>query len=210
MEKWKRALEEALGKELPGRQSHRKMLPPGRALEIGREELATVKQSGVLLLVFPSGNELFTCLIRRPGHMKDHAGQVGFPGGKMELYDAGTREAALREAGEEIGIDSSRITVLGALTPLFVAVSRFLISPWVAWSDTEPAFTLNRQEVDKLLLFPLLSFAAEPTIVMEVMETVTGQLRVPAISFDGETIWGASAMILTELTDLIVPLIKVH
>jgi len=208
MEKWKIILEAALREKLPGEESHRKMLPAGRTLHPGNDTFPAVKQSGVLVLIFPSGKELYTCMIRRPAHMKEHAGQIGFPGGKMEPRDAGTRETALREAHEEIGTDQSGITVLGALTPLYVAVSRFQISPWVAWSDGVPQFTLNGQEAEKLLMFPLLSFACNPRTGMINLETVTGPVTVPAISFDGETIWGATAMILTELTDLIRPMVS--
>ena len=88
--------------------------------------------------------------------MKYHAGQIGFPGGKMEKDDPDLSFTAMRETSEEIGIRLEEIQVLGSLSPLFISVSGFLIYPFVAWSPKKPDFTVNYHEVERIIYFPLL------------------------------------------------------
>jgi 8-oxo-dGTP pyrophosphatase MutT (NUDIX family) len=205
---WVTAIGQALEKDLPGDKSHRKMLPPGRTLSIPEEHRKSVTSSGVLLFIYPEKNELFTCLIKRQFHLTHHAGQVAFPGGKMEPTDNGILQAAIRETSEEIGIEHDNIQILGALSSLYIPVSGFLIYPFVAWNAFKPQFILNRDEVDKIILFPLLSHCKSRITTEVFLETHTGGLNVPAILFENEIIWGATAMILTELMDILNPLIN--
>ncbi len=130
--------------------------------------------------------------------MKYHAGQVAFPGGRIEPGET-AMETALRETHEEIGIKPEKIEILGALSELFVDVSGFLIRPFVGWLKEKPRFSINEAEVEKIILFPLLKYrdALEET----ELETVSGVLRVPCFRFEGEIIWGATAMILSEFFD---------
>ncbi len=204
MEEWPLKIARALAQKLPGEKSHRKMLPPGRELDCTPGEQLAVRQSGVLLLLFPIGRELYICLIRRPATMKDHAGQIGFPGGKCEKNDTNPLQTALRESMEEIGILPEKVKILGALSPLYVSVSQFLIHPYVAWSSSKPGFILNSGEVEKLLLFPLSCLLSGQQVTFANVETQTGKLCVPVILHERETIWGATAMILTEFADTIV------
>jgi 8-oxo-dGTP pyrophosphatase MutT (NUDIX family) len=162
-----------------------------------------LKESGVLVVVFPSGEELFTCLIRRPSHMKEHAGQIGFPGGKIEKTDDGPLEAAIRECHEEVGLDPKEITILGSLSSLYIPVSRFLIYPFVAWCPSVPMFKPNASEVEKVLLFPLLFHSSGAGTEWTKMQTFTGWMDVPSIPFEGEIIWGATAMILSEFLEVL-------
>jgi 8-oxo-dGTP pyrophosphatase MutT (NUDIX family) len=203
MNDWFTIIGQALKEVLPGEISHRKMLPPGRELSLPDEIGTGVTSCGVLMLIYPEGNELFTCLIKRQSFLKHHAGQVGFPGGKMEECDVGHLQAAVRETSEEIGIQYDKIQVLGALSPLFIPVSGFMIYPFIAWSPSRPRFTINRDEVEKIILFPLLGFIKNRKTTEVYLETLTGGLKVPAILFDHETIWGATAMILTEFIDML-------
>lgn len=196
-------LKEALRGELPGIDAHNKMLPPGRRLKIIDSELSSVKQSSVLLLLFPEGDRLYICLMKRPSTMKDHPGQVSFPGGKIEKYDVSAEITALREAQEEVGIDPSSIEVLGKLSDLFVEVSKFSIQPFLAWSDQKPAFSVNSGEVEELILLPLDNYLNEDIISETELQTVTGMLSVKFYSYNGQIIWGATAMILTELIDIL-------
>lgn len=196
-------LKEALRGELPGIDAHNKMLPPGRRLKTIDSELSSVKQSSVLLLLFPEGDRLYICLMKRPSTMKDHPGQVSFPGGKIEKYDVSAEITALREAQEEVGIDPSSIEVLGKLSDLFVEVSKFSIQPFLAWSDQKPAFSVNSGEVEELILLPLDNYLNEDIISETELQTVTGMLSVKFYPYNGQIIWGATAMILTELIDIL-------
>lgn len=200
---WRDKIEKLLQNELPGELSHRKMLPPERDLIIPDKNSENVQTSGVLLLLFPKDNELYTCLIKRSAKMKIHAGQIGFPGGRLETVDKTPMETALRETTEEIGLPASRIEIIGKLSPLYVSVSNFLIHPFVGWTNKEPTFPINRHEVEKLLFFPLLSFLQKPWVEQVDLPTFSGHAVVPCIPFQNEFVWGATAMILFELVDLL-------
>ncbi len=135
--------------------------------------------------------------------MKIHAGQIGFPGGKHEKKDASPRDTALRETTEEIGLPAEEVTVLGSLTPLYVSVSNFMIFPFVAWTGQKPVFAVNCHEVEELLFFPLKNHIKNPNVTLTEVQTISGKLMVPGIPFQGEFIWGATAMILTEFLDIL-------
>ena len=77
-------IKKALEEKLPGSVSHQKMIPPGRKLYTTGEKSDKIKHSSVLLVLYPEGNEIFACLIKRPSHMKHHAGQIAIPGGRIE------------------------------------------------------------------------------------------------------------------------------
>jgi 8-oxo-dGTP pyrophosphatase MutT (NUDIX family) len=203
MNNWPRYIEKAMQNKLPGIHSHLKMLPPGRNLAMPDESKSDIKSSGVLALLFPEGDEIFICLVKRQPFMKFHAGQIGFPGGKKEKTDIDLVSTAVREASEEIGVQPSLIRILGALSPLYVSVSGFMIYPFVAWSPVRPPFVINHHEVEKLILFPLLKNYKNQKIITATVETQIGWLEVPAYESEGEIIWGATAMILAEFFDIL-------
>ncbi len=196
-------LKESLCGELPGMNAHIKMLPPGRRLKSYDHELPEVKMSSVLLLVFPDGDQLYTCLMKRPVTMRHHPGQISFPGGKVEKDDLSEEMTALREAREEVGIDPSAIEIFGKLSALYVEVSRFSIQPILAWADQKPEFSVNAGEVEELILLPLNLFLTDETILETILETISGPLQVKYYPFNGEFIWGATAMILSELIEIL-------
>jgi len=196
-------LKETLKGELPGTRAHSKMLPPGRRLKFVENELATVKQSSILLLLFPEGDHLYTCLTKRPRTMKYHPGQISFPGGKVEKEDLSAEMTALREAREEVGLDQTGIEILGKLSDLYVEVSKFSIQPFLAWVDQKPDFVVDFGEVEELILFPVSDFVRNEVISETEMETVSGSLQVKYYPFNGEIVWGATAMILSELIEIL-------
>ncbi|MBA4411475.1 MAG: CoA pyrophosphatase [Bacteroidota bacterium] len=196
-------LKDALQNELPGAEAHIRMLPPGRRLKSHGHELSSVKLSSVLVLIFPMDGKLYTCLTKRPSTMKFHAGQISFPGGKVEKEDASAEMAALRESREEVGIDTSAIEVLGKLSDFYLEISGFSVQPFLAWTDKKPEFRLNSDEVEELILFPLTDFAENEIIHETELQTLTGLLRVKYYPFEGKIIWGATAMILSELIEIL-------
>ena len=193
-------IRKALSGNLPGAKSHKKMLPPNRVLEATFEEKSTLKQSSVLLLLFIENDELTACLIKRPPHMKHHAGQIALPGGRIEKGETAI-ETALRETYEEIGIQPKQIEILGSLSEFYVEVSRFQIHPFVGWLQKKPEFIINCNEVERTVLFPINKF--KPPFKRVELQTLSGKLKVPCIKFDGEIIWGATAMILSEFADIL-------
>ncbi len=191
-------IKKLLEQTLPGEISHLKMLPANRQLNAGSDDIPGMKHSSVLLLLSEIDDELTVLLIKRPSSMKYHAGQIAFPGGKMEENESAV-ETALRETWEETGISPENIEILGGLSDLYVQVSKFMIHPVVGWTPDFDRIVINRHEVEKVLLFPikLLTDNIEETEI----QTVTGLLKVPCVKFDGEIIWGATSMILTEFVD---------
>jgi 8-oxo-dGTP pyrophosphatase MutT (NUDIX family) len=193
-------IKKALAGNLRGILSHQKMMPPNRKLRAADSDKKRLKPSSVLLLLFVENDELFVCLIKRPVTMKHHAGQVALPGGRHEPGET-PLETALRETWEEIGITAGKIEILGSLSELFVDVSGFLIHPFVGWLSEKPTFKTNPAEVEKTILFPLLKFKDE--LDETELETISGKLKVPCFHFEGEIIWGATAMILAEFYDAV-------
>lgn len=188
-----------LSEELPGEHSHVKMLPKNRVLKAPLNHKSSIKKSSVLLLLYPENDELYLALIKRPAHMKHHAGQIALPGGRIEKGET-ELETALRETEEEIGIQTENIKILGSLSELYVEVSAFLIHPFVGWLSEKPKFEINKNEVDKMVLFPFLNY--RNSFESTEIKTIKGNLEVPCIKFENETIWGATAMILSEFYDV--------
>lgn len=191
-----------LKNDLPGEDAHRKMIPPGRRLRANLHEGEQVKYSSILLLLFPENGKIYTCLTRRNANMKNHPGQVSFPGGKIEEGES-PKLTAMREAQEEVGVSPLDVRILGMLSELFIPVSGYTIFPYVGWVDEKPQFVLNTDEAEKLILLPVKDFVHNENIAFTEMQTFTGPLTVPYYPFDGEVIWGATAMILSEFFEVL-------
>ncbi len=196
----KEIIKKTLQGTLPGVSSHKKFLPPGRILKMAPEENSKAKHSSVLLLLFEEDHVLKVLLIKRPAHMKHHAGQIALPGGRIEANET-VVDTALRETWEEIGVSSSDIEILGELSDFYVEVSRFQIHPIVGWLTCLSDLNLCHGEVEKTIHFPIAGL--KPPYSSLELDTVTGKLEVPCILYEGEIIWGATAMILSEFYDLL-------
>ncbi len=197
IEKFKKQLEFLL----PGSVSHVKMLPPGRALMLPSEQ-NNYHDSAVLILLFPLENKINICLIRRPSTMKNHAGQIAFPGGRREKEDADLVQTALREAQEEIGIAAHTVEILGQLSTVYVQISDFLITPVVGWLNEFPETVIDSSEVDEIIFISLEELANSINRCEREMDTRTGRIKVPGYEINGCFIWGATAMMLAELVDI--------
>jgi 8-oxo-dGTP pyrophosphatase MutT (NUDIX family) len=194
-----------LAAPLPGRTAQERMT--GRVLPMPEEIPENARDSAVLQLLFPKNGEPHVLFIRRTEDGRAHSGQISFPGGRYEQEDASFMITALREAEEEVGIIASEVEVLGALTPLYIPVSFFMVHPFVAWSGKRPDYLPSREEVSEILEIPLAHlFDDANKITTEVRpSSVPGLiLKVPAYSLpDGSFIWGATAMMLSELEEVL-------
>lgn len=194
----------ALQNSLPGTKAHELMTVPGRGTFSTIPE--TAKKAAVLLLMYHRVDRIFISLIKRKQHDTDlHSGQISFPGGKMELMEDYPIETARREAKEEIGMKGS-IDVLGQLTPLYIPVSDFYVIPVLAWhNELNPEFLIQQEEVDELIeldLGLLLHPQSKTLKNIKIMSAYTLK-DVPAYEVHGQVIWGATAMILSELEYLL-------
>ncbi len=192
---------------LPGERAHRLMLPAGRELYPGLHNEKII-QSSVLMLLFPVNGDLSTCLIRRPAAMKNHGGQIAFPGGRYEVRDKELYRTALRESSEEIGTEDHYIEIIGALTPLYVQVSNFSINPFIGWSESRPHFKTDNREVDELFILPVEKFLQPATVQSRAVVTSHGTFEVPGFYIDPLFIWGATAMIISEFKEVFRSVIK--
>ena len=197
------AIAQDLQGTLPGREAQARLAPRPRAGNDFRGEPGPdVRQGGVLVLLYPYAGQVAVPLILRPTYSGVHSGQVAFPGGGREPEDADLTATALREAYEEIGIDPAQVTVLGTLTPLFVFASNYLVLPTVAWTQHRPDFHVDPYEVALLLETPLAHLLDPAAQRRETWELRGRQIDVPFFSVAGQTVWGATAMMLSELLAL--------
>lgn len=163
-------------------------LPPGES----------ARQAGVLVLVYPVDGVLTTLLIRRTPDPGVHSGQIGFPGGAHEPQDGDYTATALREACEEVGL-CQPVTVLGQLTPLYIPPSRYMVNPTVGSLPARAAFRPNPEEVAALLELPLSGLFDESRKRAEDWQLGGGTFHVPFYDVDGHKVWGATALLLSEL-----------
>ena len=197
-------LKKQIALQLPGIEAHRQMLPSGRKLDANYRELAVnYKQSAVLALLYPNQNSLHLLLTKRQEYVGAHSGQISFPGGKKEVHDSNLLETALRETKEETGISSNKIELIGALTPVYIPVSNFMVQPYLAFVNELPQLILNTREVRETIHVPIQLLMQEETrIQTKIIASSSMTLDVPAFYFDPHIIWGATAMMISEINEL--------
>jgi 8-oxo-dGTP pyrophosphatase MutT (NUDIX family) len=194
-------LRDALSKPLPGLEAQLRMSPEPR---LGWDPLKFpegARDGAGLLLVYPHDQTLHVALTVRGSGLRNHTGQVSLPGGGVDAGES-IEAAALREAQEEIGVDPAAVDVLGRLTPLHIPVSGFLLHPVVGFTSMRPAFQRAEWEVARIIEAPV-SLLSDRAIIKSEMRTrtVRGQpidIKVPYYDIDGEKVWGATAMVLSE------------
>ena len=192
-------------KGLPGEDAQFDMVPITRRTEMKKmQHSSTPKESGVLILFYEKDQEIFTVFMKRTAYDGVHSGQISFPGGKYEETDHSLIETAFREAEEEVGIDRNSTFHIGELTELFIPPSNFNVLPVLAFTEKTPEFKIDKTEVDKLIEVPL-SLLFDPGIVKmkEIKTRRNERVVVPCYYIDNEIIWGATAMIVSELNVLL-------
>jgi 8-oxo-dGTP pyrophosphatase MutT (NUDIX family) len=198
-------LKTQLSQPLPGIEAQFEMAHVNRE-KIRYDELTTLnyKSSAVLLLLIKRGQEFFIPLTERHTYIGAHSGQISLPGGKKEDTDADLTQTALRECHEEIGIIEN-IHLIGALTPVYIPVSKFRVNPYVAVFDgEEPEYKINVDEVKSLLELNINDLK-DPALVKETyIEPAPGlKIKTPYFDVQGHIVWGATAMILNEFKKLL-------
>jgi 8-oxo-dGTP pyrophosphatase MutT (NUDIX family) len=158
-------------------------------------------RAAVLVPLHDRGGEVHVLLTRRPAAMRRHAGQVSFPGGRIEPGEE-SLEAALREAHEEIGLEPSRADVIGRLSETLVLQSAFRLTPWVASVPYPYPYAAAAGEVDEILHVPLAALARPGAHRVEPREVYGLRLDVHFFSVGGDVIWGATGRVLAELLTL--------
>lgn len=199
-------LEDRLKKSLPGRPAQLKMSSMARIQElINIMPSPDARQSSVLILLYPLEDEIGLVLMLRPEYKGIHSGQISLPGGKYEESDESLIFTALREANEEIGIIPSRVQIIGQLTEMYIPPSHYLVTPVVGYQATRPVFTADPKEVARIIEIKLSDLMDDTKVQIKKMKLRLGiTLKAPSFFIDDNIIWGATAMILSELKEIIV------
>jgi len=190
-----------------GEESHAKMSPPYR-LELAekmKEKAKQAKTAAVLALFYPSEKyETYLVLILRKTYKGVHSAQVGFPGGKYEDEDKDLMITALRETEEEVGVNRVLVNVIKTISPLYIPPSNFLVHPYMAISESTLEFKKQDEEVEEIIEVKLQEFLNEANaITTRVATSYNVKVEVPAFKLNGHIVWGATAMMLGEIKDLL-------
>ena len=191
---------------LPGVIAHQLMYPrKGISLD-NLQAPADARLSAVAILLFEGTNTLHSLVIQRSEYEGTHSGQIAFPGGKWEIDDVSLMETALRECAEEIGIVARELDYIGKLTDVYTAVSSFLIEPHVFyWKRPHDQFTLSEREVAAVHTLDL-SNLLDDTIIQHIDVPIQKGMvlkNVPHFIFEEVKIWGATALMLSELKEVL-------
>jgi 8-oxo-dGTP pyrophosphatase MutT (NUDIX family) len=194
-----------LATPLPGISSQLKMAGLRRFMKDGTIVVPDDARKGaVLILLYPYHEKIYLVFIKRTEYPGVHSGQISFPGGGMEPVDQDLADTALREAEEEIGVNRNSVIAIGKLTDLFIPPSNFLVTPLVGYTIERPDFRPDPDEVDHILEFPLEELLNESNVLeKEITIFPDVNIKVPCYYLDGNVIWGATAMIFSELIDVI-------
>jgi 8-oxo-dGTP pyrophosphatase MutT (NUDIX family) len=196
---WIAGLKEELGRPLPGSEVQRRMAPS--VIRPGKSRLP-MRDSGVLILLYPVMEQLYTVFMKRPEYRGPHSGQISFPGGKFEEGDLSMVDTALRESHEEIGLPRDAVQVLGQLTSLPIPVSNYKLLPVVGFVSEKPHFITDPGEVEYLIEAEIRFLLKAEIIKKETMMLGDQFIEVPYYDIYGHHVWGATAMILSEFLEI--------
>lgn len=194
--------------KLFGEESHAKMSPPYR-LEMAekmKKKSGPAKKAGVMALFYPNSNdETYLVLILRKTYKGVHSAQVGFPGGKYEDDDQNDMmQTAIRETEEEIGVPRADIEVIKTMSPIYIPPSNYMVHPFIGISNCYLSFVKQDEEVEAIIEVKLTDFLNDDNTLNTSVPTSLGvDLEVPAFKFNGHVVWGATAMMLGEIKDLL-------
>lgn len=195
----------ALSAPLPGLDAQLKMAPQPRPGWNPNFALPPdCREGSVLILLYPRDGRLSLVLTRRTNTVRSHKGQISLPGGAREGGEP-LVQTALRETCEELGVPPDGVEVIGQLSPLYTPPSNYCIHPFVGYRSATPTFYPDPLEVAEVLEVPL-ALLLDPAIRRVEHWTdprFESPRRVPFFDVDGQVVWGATAMILSEFVTLL-------
>lgn len=198
-----RRLEARLAQEAPGASAQLIMAPKPRPGQVPfAEGDRTSAKAAVLILLYPRDGEVAFVLVRRTQTVMHHRDQIGLPGGQVERGET-PEETALRETREELGVSPDIVRVLGRLTPLYIQVSNFSVTPVVGVAAETPAFVPDPIETAEVIEMPLEHLLDAANVRMEDWVIRDLPVVVPFYSFGRHKVWGATAMILAEFVEVL-------
>lgn len=164
-----------------------------------------LKSSAVLIPLFYHQGELHVLFTQRTEEVNFHKGQVCFPGGAREPSDASLLQTALREAEEEIGLKAEAVEILGELDDGRTVTSNYLICPFVVFIPYPYPFKIDRKEVKQVFSVPLSALMDKANFKQDYYTFDGSSILVYSYQYEGNVIWGATAMILKQFLELLSP-----
>lgn len=198
-------LQTRLSHPLPAQEAHKRMASSLRNLNnFTFKHTQPSRQSGVLAMLYPKNGEMYTALMKRTEDGYAHSGQISFPGGRMEPTDPNLQHTALRETEEEFGIDQNLVNIVGSLSELYIPASNSLVLPTVGSLHAPPTFMPNAAEVAQIIEVPI-NYLLDKKNIKHTIITLQNGLQIEAPYFDvfGHIVWGATAMMLSELLQIV-------
>ena len=159
------------------------------------------KRASVLIPLLESEGELFILLTQRSEHLRSHAGQVSFPGGKQDSQDANSLETALRETHEEIGLPPEKVEIIGTLDQI-LSLHYYLVTPFVALIPDDFVPIPNTGEIEAVFKVPLTFFMNGDNHWTQEFKTPTATVLVHHFDFQGYDIWGLTAKLILRLLEI--------
>lgn len=192
---------------LPGEASHYKMAPEIRIRELleGKIKRNNPRKAAVLALFYPGAeNETRLLCILRKTYNGVHSNQVGFPGGKVEKEDETLMATALRETHEEVGVHPHDVKIIREISEIYIPPSNFEVQPYMGLYREPKPFILQKDEVERTIEIPLTEFLNEGNVVIKKLSTsYANEIDVPAFKLNDYIVWGATAMMLSEIKVLL-------
>jgi len=192
---------------LPGALSHLKMSPRNRVDDLSGDNpmMPLARRSAVLVLLFPDQGQLKTVFIKRSVYNGVHSGQISFPGGQYETTDDSFEATALRETNEEIGVPGDKIQLIGRLTDFYIPPSNFLVKVYVGYTSQKPEYIPDKKEVQSVVEVNVEDLYDGNNITQKEFYSTSrnGVVNAPTYVISGVEIWGATAMIVSELLDVL-------
>ncbi len=188
---------------------HLKMAPPFRKdlLQMTRNNYKSSKKAGVAVLFHPNNsNKVCFTLILRNEYNGVHSNQISLPGGNYEKNDKNIFDTALRETNEEIGVDANVVKLIRKLQNVYVPPSNYDISPFMVYTENEVKFIRDENEVKEIINVDLEQLLIDGNIEKTKGSKISNRYLntlVPAYKLNGFFVWGATAMILSEVKDII-------
>lgn len=198
-------LKTELASGLPGVEAHLLLAPEMRVKDLKTElPPAHALESAVLIILYPFLGQLHTVVILRNEYDGTHSGQISLPGGKKESSDIDFKQTALREAQEEIGIIPAEMEIIGQLSRFYVKPSNFIIYPYIAYTNIRPDFHPDPTEVQRIIEIDIFKEISYDRIVdRSLMFKNNIQISAPGFVVGSEFMWGATAMIFSELLQVL-------
>lgn len=163
------------------------------------------KQAAVMAVFYPGEQqETKFVLILRKTYKGVHSNQIGFPGGRVEDEDLNLMHTALRETEEEVGIPRQEVTVLRELTRLYIPPSNFWVQPFLGLMHRTPLLIPQEEEVEAVLEIDIDDFMSDSCLTKQTLSTsYATNIEVPAFLLNGHIVWGATAMMLNEMKEIL-------